>query len=150
MWSRLKELLAKVVRAAKAEESWLDKYREGGIRRGVMCANQRCRWSKEVRGGSFSFSERYRGFVCEDCLYTPLPSVAKSAFDFVTTAITGKPVHVESMQHLQRLEKEHGCSSVVLNCDRSNWDHPKQPRENWQTPPAEVLPHGVTVGEVRQ
>ena len=90
---------------------------------------------------------------CPDCFYGSapiLPNNAKSAFDFVTTTINGKPIHVRSMQHLQRLEKEHGCSSVVLNCDRSNWDRPKMPRENWQQSPGEVLPHGVTVGEVRR
>lgn len=117
---------------------------------GMYCSNPECRWSKERRGGSFFQSDRFKGMVCEDCRGgSYLPSVAKSAFDFETTAITGKPIRVESMQHLQRLEKEHGCSSVVLNCDRSNWGTPKAPRENWQTPPSEVLPHGVTVGERR-
>jgi hypothetical protein len=68
----------------------------------------------------------------------------------VTTTINGKPMHVQGISHLQRLEKEHGCSSVVLNCDRSNWGTPKRPRENWQQAPSEVMPHGVTVGEVRR
>ena len=118
----------------------------------TMCGNPSCPKHTTYSGGEFIYSPMRKAFFCKDCFYDApiLPNTAKSAFDFVTTAITGKPVHVESMQHLSRLEKEHGCSSVVLNCDRSNWDHPKQPRENWQTPPRELLPHGVTVGEVHQ
>lgn len=111
----------------------------------TMCGNPACPKHTVYSGGQFIYSPTRKAFFCSDCFYEApvLPNTAKSAFEFVTTAITGKPVHVESMQHLQRLEKEHGCSSVVLNCDRSNWDHPKQPRENWQQPPREVLPHGV-------
>ena len=118
-----------------------------------MCSNPACEKHAVYSGGEFIYSAERKGFFCKDCFYTGsrlLSNNAKSAFDFETTAITGKPIHVESMQHLQRLEKEHGCSSVVLNCDRSNWGSPKQPRENWQQPPNEVLPHGVTVGEVRR
>src|ERR1039458_9633250 len=103
-----------------------------GERQDSFCANPHCRWHTEVKGGSFFQSDRYRGMVCEDCFngFGPrLPNQAKSAFDFVTSTITGKPIRVKSMQHLQRLEKEHGCSSVVLNCDRSNWDTPKSPRD---------------------
>ena len=117
------------------------------------CGNPNCRWHAEKKGGEFLYSSEKKSLLCPDCFYdgtSVLPNVAKSAFDFVTSTITGKPVHVESMQHLQRLEKEHGCSSVVLNCDRSNWGRPKMPRENWQTPPSEILPHGVTMGEVRR
>lgn len=117
------------------------------------CANEGCLKHTVYSGGGFVYSAERQAFLCTDCFYSRgrvLPNVAKSAFDFVTTTITGKPVHVESMQHLQRLEKEHGCSSVVLNENRSNWDRPRMPRENWQTPPGQVLPHGVTVGEVRR
>lgn len=118
-----------------------------------FCCNPECKWHTEVKGGEFIYSMERKGMCCPDCFYSGsaiLPNVAKSAFDFVTTTINGKPIHVRSMQHLQRLEKEHGCSSVVLNCDRSNWGTPKRPRENWQQGPSEVLPHGVTVGEVRR
>jgi len=117
------------------------------------CANVSCPKHTVYSGGGFVYSAERQAFLCTDCFYSRgqvLPNVAKSAFDFVTTTLTGEPVRVESMQHLQRLEKEHGCSSVVLNCDRSNWGSPKQPRENWQQPPSQVLPHGVTVGEVRR
>ena len=117
------------------------------------CGNEDCRWHTEKKGGEFMYSRERKTLLCPDCFYgglAVLPNIAKSAFDFTTTTITGKPVHVRSMQHLQRLEKEHGCSSVVLNCDRSNWDRPKMPRENWQQGPKEILPHGVTVGEVRR
>ena len=116
------------------------------------CANESCRWHLEKKGGEFIYSQTRSGLYCPDCFYDcgpALPNNAKSAFAFTTSTITGKPIQVESMQHLQRLEKEHGCSSVVLNCDRSNWDRPKMPRENWQTPPGTILPHGVTVGERR-
>ena len=119
----------------------------------TFCANPNCEKHTVYSGGQFFYSAVRKGFYCSDCFYDGgpiLPNVAKSAFEFDTTTITGKPVHVESMQHLQRLEKEHGCSSVVLNCDRSNWGGPKMPRENWQTPPRELLPHGVTAGEVRR
>ena len=119
----------------------------------TYCANPECEKHTVYSGGRFMYSMERKAMFCSDCFYdgsTVLPSMAKSAFDFTTTTITGKPVHVRSMQHLQRLEKEHGCSSVVLNENRSNWDRPKQPRENWQQAPGEVLPHGVTVGEVRR
>jgi len=119
----------------------------------TYCANPSCPKHSAYSGGEFIYSAEKKGFYCTDCFRNgsaALPNVAKSAFDFVTSTITGKPDHVESMQHLQRLEKEHGCSSVVLNCDRSNWGRPKMPRENWQTPPSEILPHGVTMGEVRR
>ena len=118
----------------------------------TYCANEGCPKHTVYSGGQFIYSAERKAFFCSDCFYygPALPNKAKSAFDFVTTTINGKPIHVESMQHLQRLEKEHGCSSVVLNCDRSNWGSPKQPRENWQQPPSQVLPHGVTVGEVRR
>lgn len=119
----------------------------------TYCSNPQCEKHTVYSGGEFIYSTEKKGFFCKDCFYSVgpvLPTMAKSAFDFVTSTITGKPVHVESMQHLQRLEKEHGCSSVVLNCDRSNWGRPKMPRENWQTPPKEILPHGVTMGEVRR
>jgi hypothetical protein len=120
--------------------------------RKTYCANESCPKHTVYSGGQFLYSTERKGFYCSDCFYygPVLPNVAKSAFDFVTTTINGKPVHVQGISHLQRLEKEHGCSSVVLNCDRSNWGTPKRPRENWQTPPAEVLPHGVTSGEVRR
>ena len=117
------------------------------------CANPGCEKHTVYSGGEFIYSAERRGFYCSDCFRggsAALPTMAKSAFDFVTSTITGKPIHVESMQHLQRLEIEHGCSSVVLNQDRSNWGIPKMPRENWQTPPSEILPHGVTMGEVRR
>lgn len=117
------------------------------------CINNECRWSKEKKGGEFIYSVERGGMCCPDCFYAGaaiLPNNAKSAFDFVTTTINGKPMHVQGISHLQRLEKEHGCSSVVLNCDRSNWGTPKRPRENWQQAPSEVMPHGVTVGEVRR
>ena len=116
------------------------------------CAAEDCRWHTEKKGGEFIYSDSRKALFCTDCFYggnTVLPTTAKSAFDFVTTTITGKPTHVRGMQHLQRLEKEHGCSSVVLNENRSNWDRPRMPRENWQTPPGTILPHGVTVGERR-
>ena len=119
----------------------------------TMCSNPTCEKHTVYSGGQFIYSAERRGFYCTDCFMGGrrfLPNMAKSAFDFTTSTITGKPIRVESMQHLQRLEKEHGCSSVVLNCDRSNWGTPKAPRENWQTPPSQVLPHGVTVGEVRR
>jgi hypothetical protein len=119
----------------------------------TFCANEACSKHTIYSGGQFIYSAERRGMFCSDCFHgrgSRLPSVAKSAFDFVTSTITGKPIHVESMQHLQRLETEHGCSSVVLNCDRGNWDRPKMPRENWQQSPGQVLPHGVTVGEVRR
>jgi hypothetical protein len=118
----------------------------------TMCGNPACPKHTTYSGGEFIYSPTRKAFFCKDCFYEApvLPTMAKSAFDFVTTAITGKLVHVTSMQHLQRLEVEHGCSSVVLNCDRSNWDRPKQPRENWQTPPSERMSHGVTVGEVHR
>jgi hypothetical protein len=117
------------------------------------CANPQCEKHTVYSGGEFIYSAKEKKFYCSDCFRggrSSLPTMAKSAFEFETDAFTGKPVHVESMQHLQRLEKEYGCSSVVLNCDRSNWGSPKRPRENWQTPPSEILPHGVTVGEVRR
>ena len=117
-----------------------------------FCGNVGCKWNSAKKGGEFIYSREREMLLCPECFYAGaaiLPSKAKSAFDFMTTTITGKPVHVESMQHLQRLEKEHGCSSVVLNENRSNWDQPKMPREDWQTPPSQVLPHGVTVGERR-
>jgi len=118
----------------------------------TMCGNPACPKHTVYSGGQFIYAAERREWLCSDCFYDGLrlPNTAKSAFEFETTAITGKPVQVRGIRHLEKLEKEHGCSSVVLNCDRSNWDHPKQPRENWQTPPREILPHGVTVGEVRQ
>lgn len=119
----------------------------------TYCANKSCPKHTTYSGGQFIYSAEKRAFFCSDCFYEAgpvLPNMAKSAFDFVTSTITGKPIRVEGINHLQRLEKEHGCSSVVLNCDRSNWGAPKQPRENWQTPPSQVLPHGVTAGEVRR
>ena len=117
------------------------------------CGNVDCRWNQSKKGGEFIYSQERKMLLCPDCFYAgvqALPNTAKSAFDFTTTTISGKPIHVRSMQHLAQLEKEHGCSSVVLNCDRSNWDRPKMPRENWQQAPGQVLPHGVTVGEVRR
>lgn len=119
----------------------------------TYCANPNCLKHTVYTGGEFIYSQERKAFFCKDCFYdgsSVLGNNAKSAFDFVTSTITGKPIHVKGMQHLQRLEKEHGCSSVVLNCDRSNWDRPKMPRENWQTPPKELLPHGVTRGEARR
>lgn len=117
------------------------------------CGNEDCGWHVEKKGGEFIYSFERKMLLCPDCFYAGvavLPNVAKSAFDFTTTTINGKPIHVRSISHLQRLEKEHGCSSVVLNENRSNWDRPKMPRENWQRSPGEVLPHGVTVGEARR
>jgi hypothetical protein len=117
--------------------------------RASYCANEACRWHREKKGGEFFYSKDRGGMMCPDCFYAGsavLPTMAKSAFDFVTSSITGKPIHVHGMNHLAQLEKQHGCSSVVLNQDRSNWGSPKRPRENWQTPPTEKMSHGVTVG----
>lgn len=111
------------------------------------CGNPSCRWHTEKKGGEFIYSRERKRMECPDCFYgnvQVLPNNAKSAFDFVTTTINGKPTHVQGIRHLERLEKEHGCSSVVLNCDRSNWSTPKRPRENWQQPVAPM--RGVSVG----
>lgn len=112
----------------------------------TFCANESCLKHTEYSGGTFMFSMEDRKFYCSDCFYSGarLPNVAKSAFDFTTTTINGKTTHVQGIRHLERLEKEHGCSSVVLNCDRSNWGTPKRPRENWQQPVAPM--RGVSVG----
>lgn len=113
----------------------------------IYCGNPECRWHTEKKGGEFHHSRERNRMECSDCFYggvAVLENKAKSAFDFVTTTINGKPIHVQGINHLQRLEKEHGCSSVVLNCDRSNWDRPKMPRENWQQSVAPM--RGVTAG----
>jgi hypothetical protein len=119
----------------------------------TYCANPECPKHTVYTGGKFLYSFERKGFYCQDCYYDRgpiLPNTAKSAFEFVTTAFTGKPIQVNGIKHLERLEKQYGCSSVVLNNNQSNWGSPNTPRENWQAPPKEIFPGGVTTREARR
>ena len=128
----------KEVKAA-VEENWLDKYREGGRRRGVLCANPDCRWHKEVKGGTFNYSDRYRGFVCYDCLHIPLPSDCINRWEFDTTHFNGERIHVKDRNHLDLLCKQFGVSNHARENDRSNWDTPPSVRPQPMNPELERM-----------
>jgi hypothetical protein len=124
---------------AAIEENWLDRYREGGRRRGTLCANKECRWSREIKGGTFIYSHRYRGFVCEDCLHVPLPSSCKNLWEFDTTHFNGEKIRVRDLAHLDQLCKQYGVSNHARENYKSNWDIPPSSRPEPMHPDLERM-----------
>lgn len=45
----------------------------------------------------------------------------EKAFPFTTNHITGKPVVVENLRQLRKLESQHGLANIAFNENRSNW-----------------------------
>ncbi len=122
----------------KAATSFVDEYMRGGRRTGVLCANPDCRWSKEVKGGSFQYSAERRGFFCEDCFWVrPIDPDCKDRWHFTTTHFNGQPIEVKGAAHLRQLEKQFGVSNHAFNYDRSNWDSPPSVRPQPMNPELE-------------
>jgi hypothetical protein len=114
---------------AAVEDSFVENYMKGGRRRGVLCANPDCRWHKEVKGGSFSYSAERHGFFCDDCFFVkPLLSDCKNLWEFDTTHFNGQKIHVRDRNHLDLLCKQFGVSNHAREFNRSNWDSPPSVR----------------------
>ena len=112
-----------------------EEYMRGGIRRGVLCANSECRWHDEVKGGYFTYSHKYHGFVCGDCLFVkPVLNPGKNLYDYSTTHFDGKKRYIGSLENMRRLEKDFGVSSVVANNDHAHWDIPPSSRPEPMNP----------------
>jgi len=89
------------------------------------CGNVDCWKHTEQSGGEFIYSRERREWFCKDCFNIPaVLSPGKNLWDFTTTHITGKPVHVTSLAHLRQLEKQYGCSSHIANNESKNWSTP--------------------------
>jgi hypothetical protein len=123
----------------KAASSFVDDYMRGGRRTGILCANEDCRWHKEVKGGTYTYSHRYSGFVCEDCLHIPLPSSCKNLWEFDTTHFNGEKVHVKNLAHLDQLCRQYGVSNQARENYKSNWDCPPSVRPQETHPELERM-----------
>lgn len=90
-----------------------------------FCENPECKWSKEQRGGKFTFVEGK--WYCEEC--APLMKMPEyhgdSLFAMSSMHISDNPnqgaVRVNSLHHLRKLEAKHGVQSVAANMDQKNW-----------------------------
>lgn len=80
------------------------------------------------RGGKYHrVGEKW---VCDHCFRTGKHFVflagrrdtASSLFPFVTNHFDGTPTTVQNIQHLRRLENQHGAQSHAFNMNQSNWD----------------------------
>jgi hypothetical protein len=119
----------------KAAIDFREEYMRGGRRRGVLCSNPDCRWNKEVKGGSFPYSHRFGGFVCQDCLHMrPVFNPGKNLWSFTTTHLNGERIEVKGLSHLRQLEKQFGVSNQALNNDQSHWDIPPSVRPEPMNP----------------
>ena len=134
----------------KAAVDFREDYMRGGRRTGVLCANPDCRWSKEVKGGSFRYSAERRGIYCDDCFSAP-PAVlnpGKDLWTFTTTHLNGERVEVKGLAHLRQLEKQHGVSNQALNNDQAHWDIPPSVRSEPMHPELErFLGKGREMGQ---
>lgn len=82
-----------------------------------------------MKGGRFR--SRDGKWLCTECANEwVIAEPGKDLWNFTTLNIAGKPepVHVKSLNHLRRLEREHGVVSVAANYESSNWDKPPRGR----------------------
>jgi len=107
--------------------------------RGSYCANPDCRWNKELKGGKFIYSHRFKGFICEDCGFLPVPSECKDLWNFTTTHFNGQPIEVKGLNHLRQLEKQFGVSNHAANYERRNWNTPPSVRPHPMNPELERM-----------
>ncbi len=90
----------------------------------MFCGNEQCSGHTEKRGGRFSYREGR--WLCKECaanLFVAEPG--KNLYEFDTMHI-GKdpnagPIRVQNLNHLRRLEKQHGVISVAANFDSRNF-----------------------------
>lgn len=120
--------------------SFVDDYMVGGRRTGVLCANPDCRWHTEVKGGTFNYSSERRGFFCDECFHeVPVSTPGKNLWDFTTTHLTGKPIHITSVRQLDRLCRQYGVSNQAREMNQSNWDVPPSVQAQKMNPELERL-----------
>jgi len=100
----------------------------------TFCANTDCPASKEYVGGRFVL---YGGkWYCANCAANPtIFEPGKARWDFTTTHLNGKPIHVKSLKHLRQLEKKFGVSNTAANNMERNWNTPPPD-------PAQSMPRG--------
>lgn len=75
-------------------------------------------------------SVRDREVRCEKCdtpterVWRPGGARKTGIFPYVTTHLTGdgKPIEIESLAHLRRLERQYGVKATAFSDHRSNWD----------------------------
>jgi hypothetical protein len=70
-------------------------------------------------------------WLCKRCDPGPArdASVSGSMFPFTTTHMSqdpSKPVVVQSLRHLRKLERQHGVQSVAFNQNSNNFDPPRR------------------------
>jgi hypothetical protein len=113
----------------KAASSFVDDYMTGGRRHGVLCGNPDCRWHKEARGGTFTYSQERKLMLCKDCFGAPpIPMGCEDRWNFTTTHFNGQPIEVKGIRHLDQLCKQFGVSNHAREYDHSNWNTPPSVR----------------------
>jgi hypothetical protein len=77
-------------------------------------------------GGRFRFVGEGKWAHVKSCSHVNVRfEPGKNLWDFSTRNIgndpNAGPIHVQSLSHLRRLEKEYGVNSVAGNMDSNNW-----------------------------
>jgi hypothetical protein len=79
------------------------------------------------------YIEALQQWRCHSCApKRGTPNVPGVIFPFVTTNLgtdPSKPIKVENIRQLRRLENKYGVASVALNMDSNNWSTPPRRRE---------------------
>lgn len=80
------------------------------------------------------FVPALKEWLCREC--DPgvefVPNVPGSMFPYMTAHIgkdPNKPIKVQSLRHLRKLESQHGVHSVAFNQDSHNFDSPPRAKE---------------------
>ena len=85
----------------------------------TRCSNENC--VKHTEGGG-KFRLVHGKWYCSDCAGNDtVLNPGRNLWDFTTTHFNGEPIHVTSLGHLRRLEKQYGCSNFAANNDSRNW-----------------------------
>jgi hypothetical protein len=88
-----------------------------------FCANKNCKKHTVHTGGRFRFKVSTGETFCEDCFTVAIQfDSAKNLYDYTTTHFNGEKIHIRDKNHMRKLEKQFGVSSVIANNMERNWD----------------------------
>lgn len=99
---------------------------EGVIIRGIMTRKRKLTKCSQCGAIGVPLKHRGRRWMCGICDRAPaMRDTATNAFAFETMHIGGDPsagpIQVQNLNHLRRLEKEHGVISVLANYDNQSY-----------------------------
>jgi hypothetical protein len=89
----------------------------------TLCSNPECpqHTAEGYKGGKFKLVGGK--WYCTGCAEWAggTPNPAKNLWDFTTTHLNGRPVHIRSLAHMRQLEKQYGVSNHAANYDQAKW-----------------------------